>query len=125
MKKREKKWWMHSKSPPHSKVTIHCQKKAIQLLLDDLWHTNKNQMELFAELGLEQKRYANLANSKNIKFDDTVILSTVAKRAHREAIKIVNAVRKKYGELDAIVIETAREKNSEEKKLLEKQFQRE
>lgn len=100
-------------------------KKAIQLLLDDLWHTNKNQMELFAELGLEQKRYANLANSKNIKFDDTVILSTVAKRAHREAIKIVNAVRKKYGELDAIVIETAREKNSEEKKLLEKQFQRE
>lgn len=69
-------------------------KKAIQLILDDLWHTNKNQMELFAEIGLEGKRYADIGNSITIKFDDTAILSTVAKRAHREAIKIVNAVRK-------------------------------
>ncbi|WP_208651540.1 type II CRISPR RNA-guided endonuclease Cas9 [Ureibacillus thermophilus] len=89
-------------------------KRAIQLILPDLWKTNKNQMELFSELGLEGKRYKNISNGKNIKFDDSAILSTVAKRAHREAIKIVNKVREVYGELDSIVIETAREKNSEE-----------
>lgn len=91
-------------------------KKAIQLILPDLWKTNKNQMELFSELGLESKRYQNISNGKKIKFDDTAILSTVAKRAQREAIKIVNKVREVYGEMDSIVIETARENNSEEAK---------
>ena len=100
-------------------------KKAINLILEDLWHTNKNQMELFAENGLEQKRFANISSGKKIKFDDTAILSTVAKRAHREAIKIVNEVRKKYGELDAIVVETAREKNSDEKRDQYRKIQRE
>lgn len=100
-------------------------KKAMNLIMEDLWHTNKNQMELFSEIGLEEKRLSRLKNTKNIPFDDTAILSTVAKRAHREAIKIVNAIRKKYGELDSIVVETAREKNSDEKKEMEKRFQRE
>jgi CRISPR-associated endonuclease Csn1 len=99
-------------------------KRAIQLILPDLWKTNKNQMELFSELGLEGKRYKNISNGKNIKFDDSAILSTVAKRAHREAIKIVNKVRQVYGELDSIVIETAREKNSEEAQLRYKDFQK-
>lgn len=100
-------------------------KKAMNIIMEDLWHTNKNQMELFTEVGLEQKRYSNITNSKKIKFDDTAILSTVAKRAHREAIKIVNEIRKKYGEMDAIVIETAREKNSEDKREQYRKLQRE
>lgn len=100
-------------------------KKAMNIIMKDLWHTNKNQMELFTEVGLEQKRYSNITNSKKIKFDDTAILSTVAKRAHREAIKIVNEIRKKYGEMDAIVIETAREKNSEDKREQYRKLQRE
>ncbi|WAA09859.1 type II CRISPR RNA-guided endonuclease Cas9 [Fervidibacillus albus] len=99
-------------------------KKAMLTILDDLWHTNKNQMELFWEYGLEQKRFSNSGNQKYIKFDDSAILSTVAKRAHREAIKIVNEVRKKYGEMDAIAIETAREKNSDEKRKRYKDFQK-
>src|SRR5690606_22005325 len=73
----------------------------------------------------EEKRLSKINKSKKIQFDDTAILSTVAKRAHREAIKIVNAVREKYGELDSIVVETAREKNSEEKRNQDKKFQRE
>ncbi|MFK4998382.1 hypothetical protein ACI2OX_16845 [Bacillus sp. N9] len=67
-------------------------------------------MQLFSELKLEEKRLKNMTNTANIQFDDEAILSTVAKRAHREAIKIVNAARKKYGEFETIVIETAREK---------------
>ena len=100
-------------------------KKAINLILPDLWKTNKNQMELFVELGLESKRYEKVSSGKKIKYDDSAILSTVAKRAQREAIKIVNKVREIYGEMDSIVIETARENNSEDEKRRYKQFQRE
>ncbi len=99
-------------------------KKVIELAMDDLWHTNKNQMQIFAEMGLEQKRLSALKKNKNIAFDDEAILSTVAKRAHREAIKIVNAVREQYGELSAIVVETAREKNSDEKRKQYTDFQK-
>lgn len=99
-------------------------KKAMSLIMDELWHTNKNQMELFHEHNLDQRRLSKIQESKNIKFDDEAILNTVAKRAHREAIKIVNAVRKKYGELDSIVVETAREKNSDEKRRLYAEFQK-
>ncbi|XJZ27776.1 type II CRISPR RNA-guided endonuclease Cas9 [Bacillota bacterium Lsc_1132] len=99
-------------------------KKAIYSIMDELWHTNKNQMELFTELGLENKRLENLTSQNRIAFDDDAILNTVAKRAHRETIKIVNEVRKKYGELSAIVVETAREKNSDEKRKLYADFQR-
>ncbi|MFX0561208.1 type II CRISPR RNA-guided endonuclease Cas9 [Tepidibacillus infernus] len=99
-------------------------KKAMISIMDELWQTNKNQMQLFTEKGFEQKRLAHLRNQRKITFDDTAILSTVAKRAHREAIKIVNEVREKYGELDAIVVETAREKNSEEKRKQYADFQR-
>lgn len=99
-------------------------KKVITEILDELWHTNKNQMEIFTERGLEQKRLQRIVSQKNIIFDEDAILSTVAKRAHREAIKIVNAIRKKYGEFDSIVIETAKEKNSEEKRRRYNEFQR-
>lgn len=100
-------------------------KKAIHSIMEELWYSNKNQMELFTESGLEKKRLAKFTSNKQIAFDDEAILSTVAKRAHRETIKIVNEVRKKYGELTAIVVETAREKNSEEKRKIYSDLQRE
>jgi CRISPR-associated endonuclease Csn1 len=99
-------------------------KKAIDAILDELWHTNKNQMQIFTEKGMDEQRLKRFTNQKNIAFDDEAILSTVAKRAHREAIKIVNIIRKKYGELDTIVVETAREKNSDEKRKQYADFQR-
>ncbi|WP_051258575.1 type II CRISPR RNA-guided endonuclease Cas9 [Atopococcus tabaci] len=99
-------------------------KKAIELILPELWETNKNQMQLFTERGLSRSRLENLQSGTNIQFDDEAILSTVAKRAHREAIKIVNAVRKRYGELDYVAVEMAREKNSDEKKKKYNEMQR-
>ncbi|PLR75183.1 type II CRISPR RNA-guided endonuclease Cas9 [Bacillus sp. V3-13] len=99
-------------------------KKAITSIIEELWHSNKNQMQLFSELGLEQLRLSSVKEQKQITFDDDAILSTVAKRAHREAIKIVNEVRNKYGELSAVVVETAREKNSEEKRKQYTDFQK-
>lgn len=88
---------------------------AIESIIDDLWETNYNQMQLFMEKGFFDRKNT-VIKGKNIKFDDEAILSPVAKRAHREAIKIINKIREIYGELDGIVIEMAREKNSDEQK---------
>lgn len=99
-------------------------KKAMQLILPELWETNKNQMQIFSERGLGKSRLEQLQNGTKIQFDDEAILSTVAKRAHREAIKITNAVREQYGELAYVVVEMAREKNSDEERLNYSNFQR-
>ncbi|WP_158232490.1 type II CRISPR RNA-guided endonuclease Cas9 [Sporosarcina sp. P13] len=100
-------------------------KKAMKLIMEDLWCTNKNQMELYSELKMEQKRLEKLTSTKNIMFDGDAILSSVAKRAHRETIKIVNEARRKYGEFDSIIVETAREKNSEDERKQYSAFQKE
>lgn len=99
-------------------------KKAMQLILPELWETNKNQIQIFSERGLGKSRLEQLQNGTKIQFDDEAILSTVAKRAHREAIKITNAVREQYGELAYVVVEMAREKNSDEERLNYSNFQR-
>ncbi|WP_313469063.1 type II CRISPR RNA-guided endonuclease Cas9, partial [Carnobacterium sp.] len=99
-------------------------KKAMQLVLPELWETNKNQMQIFTEHGLGKSRLEKLQSGTKIQFDDEAILSTVAKRAHREAIKITNAAREQYGELAYVVVEMAREKNSDEKRLNYANFQR-
>lgn len=99
-------------------------KKAINLVLPELWQTNRNQMELFTDHGLGKSRLEQLQSGKRIQFDDEAILSTVARRAHREAIKITNAVREKYGELAYVAVEMAREKNSDEEKKNYRNFQK-
>jgi len=99
-------------------------KKAMELILPELWETSKNQMELFTEHGLGENRIEQLQSGSKIQFDDEAILSTVARRAHREAIKITNAVRKQYGEMDYVVVEMAREKNSDDEKKNYKNFQK-
>lgn len=99
-------------------------KKAIDIIISELWSTNRNQMEIFHDLGLDARRVQNCKSKNKIHFDDEAILSTVAKRAHRETIKIVNEARKKYGEFETIVVETAREKNSDEKVKMYRDFQK-
>ncbi|SFC43999.1 CRISPR-associated endonuclease Csn1 [Alkalibacterium subtropicum] len=99
-------------------------KKAMDLILPELWETNKNQMQLFTEHGLGKSRLEQLQKGSKIQFDDEAILSTVARRAHREAIKVTNAVRERYGELSHVVVEMAREKNSDEAKKSYKDYQK-
>ena len=99
-------------------------KKGMELILPELWETNKNQMVLFTEHGLGKSRLENLQKGPHIQFDDEAILSTVARRAHREAIKITNAVRKQHGELAYVVVEMAREKNSDDEKKKYRDFQK-
>lgn len=90
--------------------------KALRLLNEELFKTSKNQMQLIHELELFENNRISQKGKKNIAPNSEAILSPVAKRAQNEAIKVVNLLRKKYGEFDSIVIETTRDKNSEEKK---------
>lgn len=89
-------------------------KKAMDILIPELLETSYNQMEIITRNNLNK----NLLNclGRDVPFDDNAILSPVAKRVHRQAIKIVNALRKEYGEFSSIVIETTRAKNSSEEK---------
>lgn len=89
-------------------------KKAIKLLNEELIQTNKNQMQIIAENNLGKDLKETKGN--NILFNDEFILSPVTKRVHREALKVLNELRKEYGEFDSIVIETTRAKNSKEEK---------
>lgn len=104
--------------------------KAINTIIEDLWHTPKNQMVLFAESGLSGKKDRQL-KSATIEIDiENWIVSPVVKRSVNETVKIINALRakmqKEYGaEFEEIVIEMAREKNSEEKKNFINKIQKE
>lgn len=90
--------------------------KAIDLLIPDLLETNDNQMQLLVKSGLYKSSEEIHKGNANIIADKDAILSPVAKRAQNEALKIINSVRKKYGELDSIVIEMARDRNSDDEK---------
>jgi CRISPR-associated endonuclease Csn1 len=94
--------------------------KAMELILGDLWQTNYNQMKLFTDAGLLNQQKEELRGI-NIPFDGSNwIVSPITKRSVNEAIKVINQarvmVRKKYNcEFAEIVIEMAREKNTDER----------
>lgn len=90
--------------------------KAMRMLNEELYQTSMNQMQLLHELKLFDKNRASFKGKKNIEADPEAILSPVAKRAQNECFKVVNALRKEYGEFDSIVVEMTRDKNSVERK---------
>lgn len=98
--------------------------KAIRLLNKELFATEMNQMQLLHEMKLFDANRKSTKGKKNIEVDDEAILSPVAKRAQNETIKVVNSLRKKYGEFDSIVIEMTRDKNSDEQKKRINQYQK-
>lgn len=91
--------------------------KLIKQVIPDLWSTSKNQMQLFTEMGLKPQR-VTLSGRKYIPYEhiDEWILSPVVKRSFKQSIRIVNEIIKKYGMPKEIVVELAREKNSQDKK---------
>ncbi len=90
--------------------------KAMRVLNTELYKTSYNQMELLYQLDLYDKNRTSMKGKKNIEPDNDAILSPVAKRSQSEAIKVVNALRHKYGEFDSVVIEMTRSKNSSDEK---------
>ena len=93
-------------------------KKAMSLIMEELLETSKNQIELFAEKGLVPYKM-NFKGKKRIpkEYLDKWILSPVVKRSMGQAINIINKILEIYGTPEEIVIELARDKNSDEEKL--------
>lgn len=89
-------------------------KKAMNLIIPELIETDKNQMQIITDNNLGKS--SEMTKGEKILFNDELILSPVTKRVHREALKVLNELRKEYGEFDSIVIETTRAKNSAEEK---------
>lgn len=99
--------------------------KAINLILDELWHTSDNQMTIFSRLKLVPKK-VDLSQQKKIPITlvDDFILSPVVKRSFIQSIKVINAIIKKYGLPNDIIIELAREKNSKDAQKFIKEMQK-
>lgn len=98
--------------------------KAIRLLNKELFETGMNQMQLLHDLKLFDKYRKSYKGKESIEADTDAILSPVTKRAQNETFKVINALRKKYGEFASIVVEMARDKNSDERKKRINQFQK-
>lgn len=105
-------------------------KKAIEVILEDLWATSENQMALFTKAGLRQEKEQDLIGAV-IPFDgEDWVVSPVTQRAVNEAVKVINAARKWirrcYGieEFSDIIIEMARDNNSDEQKKRIKDMQK-
>lgn len=90
--------------------------KAMRLLNEELLKTEMNQMQIIHANGLFNKFKKSTKGQKNIYADEEVILSPVVKRAQKETFKVINALRKKYGEFGSIIVETTRDKNTQEQK---------
>ena len=100
-------------------------KKAMMTIMEDLLDTSKNQMELFTESGLVPYKM-DFKGKKIIpkEYVEEWILSPVTKRSVSQVINIINEVHKRYGIPEEIVIEMAREKNSDDKKEIIKKIQK-
>ena len=90
--------------------------KAMRELNEEMLKTEMNQMQLLHILGMFDQNRKSTKGQSQIYADDDAILSPVAKRAHRETFKVINQLREIYGEFDSIVIETTRDKNTQEQK---------
>ncbi|WP_204193258.1 type II CRISPR RNA-guided endonuclease Cas9 [Staphylococcus sp. GDY8P47P] len=90
--------------------------KCINLVLEELWHTPRNQMEIFAYLNIKPRKI-DLKKANKIPKDmiDEFILSPVVKRTFGQAINVINKVIEKYGAPKDIIIELARENNTKDK----------
>ena len=92
--------------------------KAMREIEQELWTTPYNQMQLFTQNGVFKSKSDQFKGLKYIPTEALLeeIYNPVVKRSIRETIKVINAILKKYGALDAIVIEMPRETNEKEEK---------
>ncbi len=90
--------------------------KAMHLINKEMMTTEMNQMQILHQFDLFDKNRKSTQGHRHVYPNDEAILSPIAKRAHRETFKVINKLRDIYGEFDSIVIETTRDKNTQEQK---------
>lgn len=92
--------------------------KIMMELIPELYSQPKNQMELLTDMGVfktnsdEYARYKYLPSEKILEN----IYNPVVARSIRITIKVINALLKKYGHPNQIIIEMPRDKNEDEEK---------
>ena len=98
--------------------------KALDLLIPRLWENEKNHMQILAELNLATQQSRIKGKGKYLSISDLTedLYNPVVRRAVQETGKVINEVLKRYGSLDYVVIEMARDWNGEvDKKAIQKQ----
>ena len=83
--------------------------KALREMNIEMLKSSLNQMQLISN----RKSHEII---KYLEVDESAILSPVARRVHHEAFKVIQSLQKQYGVFDKVVIETTRDKNSEDQK---------
>ncbi|MGU8987633.1 type II CRISPR RNA-guided endonuclease Cas9 [Clostridium perfringens] len=85
--------------------------EAMEDIIPELWNEPKNQSQLFAEKGMFKIDLQMYKDKKSIPIRDISenLLNPIIKRSFIQTCKIVELVFKKYGPIDKIVIELARD----------------
>lgn len=92
--------------------------KIMNELIPEMYEQPKEQMTLLTEMGAFKTDSETFEGVKYIPVEaaSDSIYNPVVRRAVRISFKIVNAIIKKYGDLDQIVVEMPRDRNSDEEK---------
>lgn len=100
--------------------------KTMKQLIPTMMERPVEQMTLLTELGLVKKDKKRFTSYKYLPYQEIAndIFNPVAAKSVREALKIVNAVMKKYGHIDYLVVEMPRDKNLDDAKKQIQTFQK-
>lgn len=96
------------------KGTHSLSRTAIHLILDDLWHQPKNQMQLFTEKGIKPKHTSLYIKGGRImpEIVKDMAVSAVARRAISQTFTVFNELLDKYHSFTHVTTELFREDNS-------------
>ena len=92
--------------------------KIMNELIPEMYSQPKEQMTLLTEMGVWKEKTEKFLDVKYIPVDsaDEDIFNPVVSRSVRTSFRVLNAILKKYGALDDVVIEMPRDRNSDEEK---------
>lgn len=100
--------------------------KTMKLLIPELENTSKEQMTILTDLHLTKKDKIDYRLKNKIDVDHILkdIYNPVVKRSVRHAIRMFNVIVKKYTNIEYVVIELPRDRNSAEEKKSIQKFQK-
>lgn len=92
--------------------------KLMREMRNELYERPRNQMNILVERGIRKNVCDSFEGYKYIpvEFLNDEIYNPIVKRSINQGIRIVNAIMKQYGELEAIIIEMPRDTNEKEEK---------
>lgn len=100
--------------------------KIMKEIIPDMYITGKNQMQILTDMGVFKTSKEKFVNTNKIPADTLLenIYNPVVCRSIRITVNVLNALIKKYGYPDQIVVEMPRDKNSDEEKARIKDMQK-